>query len=112
MSVSSHVSWLSWFCCSCHHHHGGNGGRGGRGGRPPGPPFPPWWWWQLQQQNQETWDDTDIQPTTCEPLPHDVQAPPPFQYEDQTVTPNWDDNLQQWGFWFGGKWHPLYAKGC
>jgi hypothetical protein len=28
------------------------------------------------------------------------------------VTPTWDDNLQQWGFWFGGKWNPLYEKGC
>jgi hypothetical protein len=87
-----------------------SGPPGGRPPRPPRPPFPPWWWWQLQDQN--TYDDTDIQPTTCDLLPHDVKAPPPFQYQNQTVTPNWDDNLQQWGFWVGGQWHPLYAKGC
>src|SRR6202011_5872275 len=77
-----------------------NGGPGGRPPRPPRPPFPPWWWWQLQEQ--DTYDDTDIQPPTCELLPHDVQTPPPFQYQNQTVTPAWDDNLQQWGFSFGG----------
>jgi hypothetical protein len=86
-----------------------------RGNRPHRPPYPPpvvqpWWWWQLQQQ--DTYDDTDIQPPTCELLPHDAQTPPPFQYQNQTVTPAWDDNLQQWGFSFGGKWHPLYEKGC
>jgi hypothetical protein len=87
--------------------------------RPWRPPRPPWWWWQLQDQNTcadgspgPVCTDTDIQPTTCQLLPHDVQTPPPFQYQNQTVTPNWDDNLQQWGFWFNGKWNPLYAKGC
>ena len=88
----------------------------GYGNRPHRPPYPPpvvqpWWWWQLQDQD-DTYDDTDIQPPTCELLPHDVQAPPPFQYQNQTVTPAWADNLQQWGFSFGGKWHPLYDKGC
>jgi hypothetical protein len=79
--------------------------------RPPYPPpagQPPWWWWQVPTDTDDDWEPT------CQGslLPANAPAPPPFQYLDQTVTPLFDSNLQQWGFWFGGKWIPLYESGC
>jgi hypothetical protein len=29
-----------------------------------------------------------------------------------TVNPVFDPGMQQWGFWFSGKWIPLYESGC
>jgi hypothetical protein len=87
----------------------------GLGDRPPlhRPPFrpppwqPPWWWWQVPE-------DTDVTEPTCQGqlLPRDAPTPPPFQYQGQTVSPLFDPNQQQWGFWFGKKWIPLYQSGC
>jgi hypothetical protein len=28
------------------------------------------------------------------------------------VTPVFDASRGQWGFWFNGKWFPLYESGC
>jgi hypothetical protein len=61
----------------------------------------------------DTYDTTDIEPT-CEGalLPRDAQPPPPFQYQGETVNPLFDNGMQQWGFWFHGKWIGLYQSGC
>ena len=78
--------------------------------RPPHPPpvVQPWWWWQVPTDT-----DDDLEPT-CDgsPLPAGAPAPPPFQYEGQTVTPVLDSNQQDWGFWYGKKWVRLYQSGC
>jgi hypothetical protein len=94
---------------------GGPGGPpdSGQGNRPHRPPFPPpvvvqpWWWWQVPT------DIDDLEPT-CDGslLPAIAPAPPPFQYQGQTVTPLVDGNQQGWGFWYGKKWVRLYQSGC
>jgi len=84
-----------------------------QGNRPHRPPYPPpvvvqpWWWWQVPT------DTDDLEPT-CDGslLPANAPAPPPFQYQGQTVTPLFDSNQQQWGFWSGKKWVRLYQSGC
>jgi hypothetical protein len=92
----------------------GNPPDSGQGNRPPWhrPPYPPpvvqpWWWWQVPT------DTDDLEPT-CDGslLPADAPAPPPFQYQGQNVTPLFDSNQQQWGFWYGKKWVRLYQSGC
>ncbi|HME50362.1 hypothetical protein [Mycobacterium sp.] len=58
-------------------------------------------------------DPWDAQPT-CQgvPLAPNAPAPPPFQYQGQTVNPVFDPGAQEWGFWFQGKWIPLFESGC
>lgn len=74
---------------------------------PPPPWQPPWWWWQVP-------DDPSEPGPSCTGalLPRNAPAPPPFQYQGQTVNPLFDTGSQQWGFWFSGKWIPLYQSGC
>ncbi|MCW2649758.1 MAG: hypothetical protein JWR32_734 [Mycobacterium sp.] len=33
-------------------------------------------------------------------------------HQDQTVNPIFDQGRRQWGFWFAGKWIPLFESGC
>lgn len=58
--------------------------------------------------------DIDDSATTClvPVLPADTPAPPPFEYEGQTVTPLFDAKLQQWGFWFRENWVKMFELGC
>ena len=59
-------------------------------------------------------DDSEDAEPTCQGqlLPPDAPAPPPFQYQGQSVKPVLDPGLQQWGFPFHGKWIPLLQSGC
>jgi hypothetical protein len=58
--------------------------------------------------------DFDDTTPTCTGLllPADAPAPPPFEFQGQMVTPVFDAGRGQWGFWFNGKWFPLYESGC
>ena len=41
------------------------------------------------------------------PPPPWAPPPPPFEYWGQTVTPVFDADFGQWGFWFFGIWVAL-----
>jgi hypothetical protein len=59
-------------------------------------------------------DDTDETEPLCkdQQLPRDAPPPPPFQHDGQTVSPMFDSNLGQWGFWSNKKWTRLDEPAC
>jgi hypothetical protein len=113
-------------------HGGPPGGHGGPpsgppggppGGTPSGPPgsgpghHQPWHGRSpaLPTQSDLQFPDyTDDTEPACngQQLPGDAPPPPPFQYHGQTVSPVFDSNLGQWGFWSQKKWTPLDESAC